>query len=273
MSPGPEAVHCPRSGANDSHRWHRTGLIASAFLVLAAHALSAQGDAAPAATPALTAFARAKAETLLRDQLPCLGCHALGRDGGTLAPDLATVRQRRTPEYIARMVSDPQGTVAGTIMPHTPMPSEWRALVIRYLGGNAPSDGAGAGRVAGVAGSSREAALRPVSSSPVDSNGAALYTRFCSGCHGAEGKGDGPNARSLPVPPARHASSEAMSARPDDSLYDTVAGGGAIMNRSPRMPAYGTTLSPPQIRALVRHIRTLCKCAGPAWSTDGKGPS
>jgi mono/diheme cytochrome c family protein len=258
MSPGPEAVHCPGSGADETRRWRRSGLIASAFLVLAAHALYAQGDAAPAATPALTAFARAKAETLLRDQLPCLGCHALGHDGGTLAPDLATVRQRRTPAYIARMVSDPQGTVAGTIMPHTPMPGEWRALVIRYLGGNA-------------AASSREA-LRPVSSSPADSNGAALYTRFCSGCHGAEGKGDGPNARSLPVPPARHASSEAMSARPDDSLYDTIAGGGAIMNRSPRMPAYGTTLSPPQIRALVRHIRTLCKCAGPAWSTDGKGP-
>ena len=60
-----------------------------------------------------------------------------------------------------------------------------------------------------------------------------------------------------------------MSARSDDDLYDTIAGGGAIMNRSPRMPAYGTTLAPAQIRALVRHIRTLCQCAGPSWSTDG----
>jgi mono/diheme cytochrome c family protein len=61
-----------------------------------------------------------------------------------------------------------------------------------------------------------------------------------------------------------------MSARPDDALYDTIAGGGAIMNRSPRMPAYGTTLSPAQIRALVRHIRSLCQCQGAAWSTDGQ---
>jgi mono/diheme cytochrome c family protein len=62
-----------------------------------------------------------------------------------------------------------------------------------------------------------------------------------------------------------------MSTRSDDALYDTIAGGGAIMNRSPRMPAYGTTLSPVQIRALVRHIRSLCGCQGPSWSTDGQG--
>ena len=270
MSPGPEAVPYPRSGANDSHRWHRTGLIASAFLVLAAHALSAQGDAAPAATPALTAFARAKAETLLRDQLPCLGCHTLDRNGGKLAPELATVRRDAAGVHRAhgeRPTGDRPGH-AHAAHAHAARVAHARHPVSRW---ERSSDGAGAGRVADVAGSSREAALRPVSSSPADSTGAALYARYCTGCHGPQGKGDGPNARSLPVPPARHASKDAMSARPDDSLYDTIAGGGAIMNRSPRMPAYGTTLSPPQIRALVRHIRSLCQCAGPAWSTDGQG--
>jgi hypothetical protein len=41
------------------------------------------------------------------------------------------------------------------------------------------------------------------------------------------------------------------------------------MNRSPRMPAYGTTLTSAQILSLVRHIRSLCRCTGPSWSTDG----
>ena len=59
-----------------------------------------------------------------------------------------------------------------------------------------------------------------------------------------------------------------MSARPDDSLFDTIAAGGAVMNRSPRMPAFGATLSAAEIRALVRHIRTLCRCEGPSWSRD-----
>lgn len=213
-------------------------------------------------TPArVTAFGRAKAEALLGDQLSCLGCHTLNGKGGTLAPELATVASRRDPAYIARVVADPQGTVQGTLMPHTPMPRDWRALIVRYLGGDAALLAtAGAGPTTG-------------SSVATDSAGAPLYARYCSGCHGAQGRGDGPNAASLPVPPARHASKDAMSARSDDALYDTIAGGGAIMNRSPRMPAYGTTLSPAQIRALVRHIRSLCSCQGPSWSVDGQGMS
>jgi mono/diheme cytochrome c family protein len=219
----------------------------------------AQVRATPGRSAELTPFARAKVETVLRDQLPCLGCHTLDGKGGKLAPELSTVRSRRDSAYIARMVADPQTTVPGTLMPHTPMPNELRVLIVRYLGGDAglletakPSLRADAGGA--------------------DSTGATLYGRFCTGCHGADGRGDGPNAASLPVPPARHASKDAMSARPDDALYDTIAGGGAIMNRSPRMPAYGTTLSPAQIRALVRHIRSLCGCQGPSWSSDGQGP-
>ena len=50
---------------------------------------------------------------------------------------------------------------------------------------------------------------------------------------------------------------------------DTIDGGGAIMNRSARMPAFGGSLSPTKIRALVAHIRSLCRCVGPAWSRDG----
>jgi len=204
-------------------------------------------------------FARAKAEALFRDQLPCLGCHTLDGKGGKLAPELATVRSRRDPAYIARVVADPQGAVQRTLMPHTPMPHAWRVLIVRYLGGDASLiDASTAGPKAGPGG-------------PTDSTGATLYARYCTGCHGSQGRGDGPNAGSLPVPPARHASKEAMSARSDDALYDTIAGGGAIMNRSPRMPAYGTTLSPAQIRALVRHIRSLCGCQGPSWSADGQG--
>jgi mono/diheme cytochrome c family protein len=210
-----------------------------------------------ATTPAeLTPFDRAKAEALLQRRLPCLGCHKLRGDGGTLAPELSTVRDRRDADYVARIIANPQGTVAGTFMPHTPMPPSWRTLIVRYLGGNA---------------SVVQLTAQPNPAASADTNGAALYARYCTGCHGERGNGDGPNAKSLPVPPARHASREAMALRPDDSLYDTIAGGGAIMNRSPRMPAYGTTLDPAQIRALVRHIRSLCKCTGPAWSTDGAG--
>jgi mono/diheme cytochrome c family protein len=231
-----------------------------ATTLLVPPAARAQTPATPAGSAELTPFARAKAETILRDQLPCLGCHTLDGKGGKLAPELSTVRGRRDPAYIARIVADPQTTVPGTLMPHTPMPHELRVLIVRYLGGDAALV--------------KTAKVSPgaESSGTADSTGPTLYARYCTGCHGAQGRGDGPNATSLPVPPARHASKDAMSARPDDALYDTISGGGAIMNRSPRMPAYGTTLSPAQIRALVRHIRSLCGCQGPSWSTDGQGP-
>lgn len=204
----------------------------------------------------LSAAATRKAETLLRDHLPCLGCHSLAGTGGRVAPDLATVRTRRSRAYIAAIVDDPARVVPAAAMPRTPMAPATRALIIRYLQ-TRPGDADDAPPVPAPAASS------------LPRDGAALYARWCAACHGSTGKGDGPNARSLPVMPAAHADAAAMSRRPDDSLYDTIAAGGAIMNRSPRMPAFGETLSPSEIRALVAHIRTLCRCQGPAWSRDG----
>jgi mono/diheme cytochrome c family protein len=219
------------------------------FVVCAGTAAAQQSSSV---TGPLSPFSRRKAETLLRDHLPCLGCHKLNGDGGTIGPDLGTVRNRRSPAYIAAMITDPQRVVPGSAMPKTRMPDATRDLITRYLAaqpGTAPD--------------------APVPAPPAPagtSDPAALYAKWCASCHGPSGRGDGPNAPHLPVKPTAHASREVMSARPDDSLYDTIAGGGAIMNRSHRMPAFGATLSSAEIRSLVRHIRALCDCEGPPWS-------
>ena len=205
----------------------------------------------------LSPFATAKATTLLSEKYGCLGCHRLGRDGGQLAPALHDVRTRRDAAYIAAIIRNPQQMRPGAAMPRIRMPATDRALITRLLGGD----------VAAREVTAREAA--PTTPAPADTNGAVLYRTWCAGCHGLTGRGDGPNAKALPVPPARHADAATMSQRPDDTLYDTIDGGGAIMNRSARMPAFGGSLSPTQIRALVAHIRSLCRCAGPAWSRDG----
>ena len=70
------------------------------------------------------------------------------------------------------------------------------------------------------------------------------------------------------MPPAVHASAAQMSLRSDDVLFDAIAGGGWVMGKSPRMPAFGETLSTAEIRSLAGYIRTLCSCRGPRWSTD-----
>jgi mono/diheme cytochrome c family protein len=215
------AIHCPRLPGR------------KAWLVLAASVSCAAIGRAQ--DQSITPFSKQKAEALLREHLPCLGCHKLNGEGGAIGPDLTTVRQRRSAAYVTAMIADPQRVVPGSIMPRTLMPASTRDLITRYLVNQ-------------------------------DAQGAALYAKWCAACHGTTGRGDGPNADNLPVKPAAHASREAMSARPDDSLYDTIAGGGAVMNRSPRMPAFGATLTPGEIHALVRHIRSLCGCEGPQWS-------
>lgn len=141
-------------------------------------------------------------------------------------------------------------------MPRHQMPAPVRDLVIRFL-----SSGATGADVPGIAAPPAGAAT---------ASGATLYAKWCASCHGATGQGDGPDARRLPVAPARHADAALMSRRADDSLYDVIAVGGPPYGRSARMPAFGGTLSGAEIRALVAHIRTLCKCQGPGWSRLGE---
>ena len=203
----------------------------------------------------LTPFATQKAEALLRDKYSCLGCHRLRGSGGMLAPELSDVRQRRSPAYIAAIVVDPARTAPGVAMPRIAMPRSERTLIVRYLGGDT-------------------AALAPPPVRVVlarDTSVRALYGAWCAGCHGVAGGGDGANARYLPVPPARHSDAVAMATRSDDALFDTIHGGGTIMNRSARMPAFGGSLAAPDILRLVRYIRALCRCEGPAWSVRVRG--
>ncbi|MBC7790766.1 MAG: c-type cytochrome [Anaerolineae bacterium] len=223
------------------------------------------GGALPAQNTPLSAFSAAKVQTLLQDRLPCLGCHQFGDAGGRIAPDLATVGTRRSRDYIARMVRDPQSAMPGTIMPKTPMPESQRDLIITFLarqGAFAQSEG----RRDSARG--EEPQPPPAATSP-ERSPAALYARNCAPCHGAKGAGDGPNARFLPRRPSAHSNRTAMSQRPDDTLFDAIAAGGYILGKSNRMPAFGQTLSTIEMRGLVRYIRELCSCEGPAWSRDG----
>lgn len=194
----------------------------------------------------LSAFQRAKAEALLRDRLPCLGCHELNGDGGRIGPSLTGPRAA---EYAYNMIRDPQGTIPGTVMPRVVMPPATLELIARYLAQRPP-------------------ATAPPRDPLPPAEGAGLYGRLCAACHGATGRGDGPNARYLPVRPTAHADSLYMSRRSDDALYDAIAAGGYIMNRSNRMPPFGGSLTTVEMQQLVAYLRTLCRCTGPAWSRD-----
>jgi len=234
--------------------------------------LAAKRTALPAFQPRpLSVFAQHEAESLLKDKLPCLGCHELGGEGGRIGPSLSGVRDRLQPAYIHAMISDPGHTAAWTIMPRVPMPPRTLELIATYLATRPPTPAAARYR----------SYLSLTDHPPIDSmvngptsarTGPALYRRICANCHGVSGNGDGWNARYLPVRPTMHADARYMSTRPDGTIYDGIAGGGAILGRSNRMPPFGETLSRAEIRSLVAYIRTLCHCTGPAWSRDGVTP-
>jgi mono/diheme cytochrome c family protein len=209
----------------------------------------------------LSRFERQKAEWLLRERLPCLGCHRLDREGGTIGPDLSAVAERRSPQFLLAMVSDPQATLPGSRMPRIPMPAEWRMLVVSLLEERRTT----AGHPADPTAPADSVRLSTIA------DGAALYARVCAGCHGQQGRGDGFNAVNLPIRPTAHADSGYMARRPDDTLFDGIFAGGYILSKSNRMPAWGETLSRGQIRALVGYLRTLCRCRGPEWGTAEGG--
>ena len=204
----------------------------------------------------LSRFERQKAEWLLRERLPCLGCHRLNGRGGVIGPDLTGIADRRTPAFVLGMITSPQGTLNGSGMPRVAMPAEWAQLVAGYLvrGGTATASPANPDPPADA---TRLSEIR---------DAGQLYGRLCAACHGGAGAGDGFNAANLPVRPTAHADSAYMSTRPDDTVFDGVFAGGYILDQSHFMPAWGETLSRAQIWELVRYMRQLCRCAGPSWS-------
>ncbi len=206
-------------------------------------------------------FSAGKAETLLRDKQPCLGCHRLGEDGGRIGPDLSSLSSRLEPEFVRQIVRDPVGLLAETVMPKANMPDTTLSLLVNYL-------------VLQDHQRDSSAYFSHVDNPPHFFQGLdevrGPYVKHCVPCHGVAGDADGYNARFLPTIPTTHSDSSYMSTRPDDTLFDGIYSGGYILNKSHRMPPWGETLERDQIWGLVRYIRQLCNCEGPAWSRDGR---
>jgi mono/diheme cytochrome c family protein len=205
----------------------------------------------------LLRFSMEKAEDLLQDKLPCLGCHRLGGEGGRIGPDLSSLRTRLQADFVYQIISDPQAVMPETVMPKVEMPPATLDLLVNYL--------------------MQQDEPRDTSSyfSLIDyppqfhqdlEQGERLYVEYCASCHGINGDGDGYNAKYLPTTPTQHSDSSYMSTRPDDVLFDAIYAGGYVMNKSPQMPPWGFTLERNQIWQLVAYLRQVCRCEGPSWS-------
>jgi cytochrome c oxidase cbb3-type subunit 3 len=86
------------------------------------------------------------------------------------------------------------------------------------------------------------------------------YKAYCVQCHGMEGNGKGVNIRDMSVVPRDHTDAKAMSGRSDELLFKAIKEGGTSVSKSVLMPSWEGTLSDEEIKDLVQHLRTLCKC-------------
>ncbi|MEI9984949.1 MAG: cytochrome c [Aliidongia sp.] len=110
----------------------------------------------------------------------------------------------------------------------------------------------------------------------VDRPGAGLYPTNCAACHGAEGRGDGPEATGLPVPPA-DLTADHLWGHTDGELFwwlshgiDAPTGGGLAM------PGFADRLSEDQRWALIDYIRAhnagLAHAMTGSWPTPVQAP-
>lgn len=89
--------------------------------------------------------------------------------------------------------------------------------------------------------------VAPVNDDP-HASARALFAAQCASCHGSVGRGDGPMAAVFR--PADLTSSALQSGRTDAEFASAITSGRG------RMPAFGQTLRPEAVTALVRLIRS-----------------
>lgn len=92
--------------------------------------------------------------------------------------------------------------------------------------------------------------------------GQVLFSKYCSVCHGDEGRGDGFNAYNLEPHPRDLTDRAYMGLYSRQRLAEVITQGGRGINKSTAMPAWGNTLSPYQVEDLVDYLVLLNLSAG-----------
>ncbi len=82
-------------------------------------------------------------------------------------------------------------------------------------------------------------------------DGAELYAKHCSSCHGSKGGGDGSLASAFNPPPTDLTDGETMAALTDEAILEAMSSGKGTM------PGFGSALSAEDLQAVLKYIRTF----------------
>ena len=84
--------------------------------------------------------------------------------------------------------------------------------------------------------------------------GEPMYQRYCTGCHGTDGRGGGKNFMPHVGALTRKGYSDLLE---DSYLEAIIAEGGEAFGKSAYMPSFKTTLSNQDIADVIAYVRTL----------------
>jgi len=87
--------------------------------------------------------------------------------------------------------------------------------------------------------------------------GKDVYQRYCVGCHGDTGAGDGFNSFNLDPRPRDLGDPAFQKSKSNVDLSDAIRRGGAGVGLTSLMPPWGHTIDDRHINAVVLYIRSL----------------
>jgi mono/diheme cytochrome c family protein len=98
--------------------------------------------------------------------------------------------------------------------------------------------------------------------------GHRVFLQRCATCHGPQGRGDGQNAYNLQPPPPDF--QESLAKLPVGDRRKVIEGGTAALGRSPLCPAWGRSLGPDDVDALLAWLEAAAR---PPAAAPGREPS
>lgn len=84
------------------------------------------------------------------------------------------------------------------------------------------------------------------------------FQKYCSVCHGPDGKGDGQYySDSLDVKPANLTDAHTMGKLSNEQMNNLIKNGSSALGKSALCPPWGKVLNKDQIQSIVNHVRSL----------------
>jgi mono/diheme cytochrome c family protein len=119
----------------------------------------------------------------------------------------------------------------------------------------------------GAKGPAASLSMREIALGYEQALGKAVNDQYCIRCHDRESTPERvSNFDNLSPAPHEFTDGATLNRLSDSDLINIITYGGQAVGKSPQNPAYGTTLKPAEIRAMVAYIRAI---ADPPYQTPG----